>query len=152
MPQVIFIETDGTERAVDAPVGLSLLEIAHMHNIDIEGACEGSLACSTRHVIIDPTWFLQLDEPDEDEEDMLDFAFGLTRTSRLGCQIIMTEKLDGLTVRLWSYGSCVADLYNRSRTHLSLDKDTPSARPILREGRIQSIPHIGGLHHSYVRM
>lgn len=100
MPQVIFIEPDGTERAVDAPIGLSLLEIAHKHNVDIEGACEGSLACSTCHVIIDPAWFLKLEEPDEDEEDMLDLAFGLTRTSRLGCQIIMTEKLDGLTVRL----------------------------------------------------
>ncbi|MHA1564703.1 MAG: 2Fe-2S iron-sulfur cluster-binding protein [Alphaproteobacteria bacterium] len=100
MPQVIFVEGDGTERAVDAPVGLSLLEIAHMHNVDIEGACEGSLACSTCHVIIEPNWFAKLEEPDEDEEDMLDLAFGLTRTSRLGCQIIMTEKLDGLTVRL----------------------------------------------------
>ena len=100
MPQVIFIEKDGTERPVDAPVGLSLLEIAHMHKVDIEGACEGSLACSTCHVIIEPTWFDNLEEPDEDEEDMLDLAFGLTRTSRLGCQIIMTEELDGLTVRL----------------------------------------------------
>ncbi len=100
MPQVIFVETDGTERPVNAPVGLSLLEIAHMHNIDIEGACEGSLACSTCHVIIETTWFTELEEPSEDEEDMLDLAFGLTRTSRLGCQIIMTEQLDGLTVRL----------------------------------------------------
>jgi len=100
MPQVIFIEKDGRERAVNAPIGLSLLEIAHMHDIDIEGACEGSLACSTCHVIIEPNWFANLEEPDEDEEDMLDLAFGLTRTSRLGCQIIMTEALDGLKVRL----------------------------------------------------
>ncbi len=100
MPQVIFIEQDGRERAVDAPIGLSLLEIAHMHNIDVEGACEGSLACSTCHVIIEPSWFAKLEEPDEDEEDMLDLAFGLTRTSRLGCQIIMTKELDGLKVRL----------------------------------------------------
>ena len=100
MPRVIFIDKDGTERAVDAPVGLSLLEIAHMHDVDIEGACEGSLACSTCHVIVDPAWIARLEEPDEDEEDMLDLAFGLTRTSRLGCQIIITEELDGLTVRL----------------------------------------------------
>ena len=95
-----FIERDGTRRDVDAPLGLSVLEIAHQHGVDIEGACEGSLACSTCHVIVDPAWFKKLAEPTEDEEDMLDLAFGLTRTSRLGCQIIMTEDLDGLTVSL----------------------------------------------------
>jgi ferredoxin, 2Fe-2S len=100
MPKMVFIERDGTRRAVDAPVGLSVLEIAHKHGIDIEGACEGSLACSTCHVIIDPEWYELLKEASEDEEDMLDLAFGLTQTSRLGCQIIMTEELDGLTVRL----------------------------------------------------
>ena len=100
MPKMTFIETDGTRREVDAPVGLSVLEIAHRHGIDIEGACEGSLACSTCHVILEPEWFDRLEEPSEDEEDMLDLAFGLTRTSRLGCQIIITDELDGLTVRL----------------------------------------------------
>jgi ferredoxin, 2Fe-2S len=100
MPKMIFIERDGTRREVDAPLGLSVLEVAHKHGIDIEGACEGSLACSTCHVIVDAAWFEQLTEPTEDEEDMLDLAFGLTATSRLGCQIIITEELDGLTVRL----------------------------------------------------
>jgi len=100
MPKMIFIERDGTPREVDAPLGLSVLEIAHRNKIDIEGACEGSLACSTCHVIIDPEWYDLLKEATEDEEDMLDLAFGLTATSRLGCQIIMTEELDGLTVRL----------------------------------------------------
>ena len=100
MPKMIFIERDGSRREVDAPLGLSVLEIAHRHKVDIEGACEGSLACSTCHVIIDSEWFDLLKEATEDEEDMLDLAFGLTQTSRLGCQIIMTEELDGLTVRL----------------------------------------------------
>jgi len=100
MPRMTFIERDGTRREVDAPLGLSVLEIAHKHDIDIEGACEGSLACSTCHVIVDPEWYELLKEASEDEEDMLDLAFGLTATSRLGCQIIMTEELDGLTVRL----------------------------------------------------
>ena len=100
MPTMVFIERDGRRREVDAPLGLSVLEIAHKHDIDIEGACEGSLACSTCHVIIDPEWYELLKEASEDEEDMLDLAFGLTATSRLGCQIIMTEELDGLTVRL----------------------------------------------------
>jgi len=100
MPRVIFIERDGNRREVDAPLGLSVLEIAHKNNIDIEGACEGSLACSTCHVIVDPEWHDLLKEASDDEEDMLDLAFGLTATSRLGCQIIITEELDGLVVRL----------------------------------------------------
>jgi len=100
MPKMTFIERNGTRREVDAPLGLSVLEIAHKHGVDIEGACEGSLACSTCHVIVDPEWHELLKDATEDEEDMLDLAFGLTQTSRLGCQIIMTEELDGLTVKL----------------------------------------------------
>jgi 2Fe-2S ferredoxin len=100
MPKMIFVERDGTRREVDAPVGLSVLEVAHKHGVDIEGACEGSLACSTCHVIVDPAWIGKLEEPTEDEEDMLDLAFGLEKTSRLGCQIVMDDKLDGLVVRL----------------------------------------------------
>ena len=100
MPKMTFIERDGTRREVDAPLGLSVLEIAHRHGVDIEGACEGSLACSTCHVIVDQTYFELLQSPTEDEEDMLDLAFGLEETSRLGCQIVMTEELDGLVVRL----------------------------------------------------
>jgi len=100
MPKMTFVEPDGTRHEVEAPEGLSVLEIAHRNDIDLEGACEGSLACSTCHVIIDPEWYPALEEPTEDEEDMLDLAFGLAKTSRLGCQIIMNDKLDGLTVRL----------------------------------------------------
>ncbi|MFQ5785018.1 MAG: ferredoxin family 2Fe-2S iron-sulfur cluster binding protein [Alphaproteobacteria bacterium] len=100
MPKMTFIDPDGTRHEVDAPVGLSVLEIAHRNNIDIEGACEGSLACSTCHVIVDPEDVERLADATEDEEDMLDLAFGLTETSRLGCQIVITEELDGLTVTL----------------------------------------------------
>jgi 2Fe-2S ferredoxin len=100
MPKMTFIERDGAAREVDAPIGLSVLEIAHKHGVDIEGACEGSLACSTCHVIVDSAWFDGLETPTEDEEDMLDLAFGLERTSRLGCQIVMSDALDGLVVRL----------------------------------------------------
>ncbi len=100
MPKITFIDPDDTRHEIDAPAGLSILEIAHQNDIDLEGACEGSLACSTCHIIVDPNWFDRLPGIREDEEDMLDLAFGLTRTSRLGCQIIMTEELDGLTVRL----------------------------------------------------
>ena len=100
MPKMTFVERDGTRREVSAPLGLSVLEVAHKHGVDIEGACEGSLACSTCHVVIDPAWFGKLPSPTEDEEDMLDLAFGLEKTSRLGCQLVMTEALDGLVVRL----------------------------------------------------
>jgi 2Fe-2S ferredoxin len=100
MPKMVFIEASGNRREVDAPLGLSVMEIAQLHDVDIEGACEGSLACSTCHVIVERDWFHDLEEASEDEEDMLDLAFGLTKTSRLGCQIIMTEELDGLVVAL----------------------------------------------------
>ena len=100
MPKMVFVEQNGARREVDAPLGLSVLEIAHKHGVDIEGACEGSLACSTCHVIVDSAWFGKLAKPTEDEEDMLDLAFDLQETSRLGCQIIMTDALDGLVVRL----------------------------------------------------
>lgn len=100
MATIHFINTDGTKNSVEAPIGLSILEIAHRNNINLEGACEGSLACSTCHVIVDPEWYDVLSPASEDEEDMLDLAFGLTHTSRLGCQIRMTEEIDGLIVRL----------------------------------------------------
>jgi 2Fe-2S ferredoxin len=95
-----FVTNEG-DIEVEAPEGLSVLEIAHMNNIDLEGACEGSLACSTCHVIIeDENTYNNLKPASEEEEDMLDLAFGLTPTSRLGCQLIMSGDLDGLKVRL----------------------------------------------------
>ena len=100
MPKMTFILKDGSRKEVEAPLGLSVLEIAHRNHIGIEGACEGSLACSTCHVMVDKDWFDKLGPASEDEEDMLDLAFGLTHTSRLGCQIRMSETLDGLVVRL----------------------------------------------------
>ncbi|WP_297491480.1 ferredoxin family 2Fe-2S iron-sulfur cluster binding protein [Acidocella sp.] len=100
MPKITFVERNGAPREVEAPLGLSVLEVAHKHGIDIEGACEGSLACSTCHVIVDPEWYGKLRPAAEEEEDMLDVAFGLQKTSRLGCQIVITEALDGLKVAL----------------------------------------------------
>ena len=100
MSKMVFVEQGGARREVDAPLGLSVLELAHKPGVDLAGACEGSLACSTCHVIVDPSWFGKLATPTEDEEDMLDLAFDLQETSRLGCQIIMTDALDGLEVKL----------------------------------------------------
>ena len=100
MAKITFIEPDGKEKIVDAEHGLSLLEVAHNNGIDLEGACEGSLACSTCHIVLEKSFFESLPEPSEEEEDMLDLAFGLTHTSRLGCQIIVDEKLDGMKVKI----------------------------------------------------
>ena len=100
MPTMTFIHPDGRRQELTAPLGLSVLEIAHRNDIDLEGACEGSLACSTCHVIFEPADYRALEPASEDEEDMLDLAFALTHTSRLGCQILITEELDGLVVSL----------------------------------------------------
>lgn len=100
MTKIIFVEADGSEKIVDAQNGLSLLEVAHKNGVDLEGACEGSLACSTCHLIIDKEFFENLPEPSEEEEDMLDLAWGLTHTSRLGCQIIVNDSLDGMKVKV----------------------------------------------------
>lgn len=97
---VNYILPNGETVTVEAKEGDDLLTLAHRNKIDLEGACEGSLACSTCHVIVDKAFYNKLEEPVEDEEDMLDYAFGLTATSRLGCQIIMSKKLDGITVTL----------------------------------------------------
>ncbi|MBF0248055.1 MAG: ferredoxin family 2Fe-2S iron-sulfur cluster binding protein [Alphaproteobacteria bacterium] len=97
MPKMTFIDSDGNRKDVD---GLSVLEIAHKNGLDLEGACEGSLACSTCHIVVSDEWFDKLADATEEEEDMLDLAFGLTHTSRLGCQIKMTEALDGLEVTI----------------------------------------------------
>ena len=101
MPKVTFVLPKGERKEVDAPLGLSLLEVAHKNEIfALEGAWEGSLACSTCHVVVEQDYFDMLPEATEDEEDMLDLAFGLTHTSRLGCQIKVTEELDGIVVEL----------------------------------------------------
>lgn len=98
--KLIFISQDGTKLVCKAYEGETVLTVAHRNNVDLEGACEGSLACSTCHVWVDEGWFSRLPQPSESEEDMLDLAFGLTENSRLGCQIVMNESLDGLTVRI----------------------------------------------------
>ena len=100
MPQVIFKYKDKETIIDEESNNLTILEIAHKNEIDIEGSCEGSLACSTCHIIVDKEWYNQLEEPSWDEEDMLDLATGLTITSRLGCQITLTDRLDGLKVAL----------------------------------------------------
>ena len=101
MISVRFISADGqTVQDVQADVGESLLTIAQVNGQPLEGTCEGQMACSTCHVIVDKDWFDLLPRTREEEEDMLDLAASATRTSRLACQIMLGEGLDGLTVRI----------------------------------------------------
>lgn len=105
MPLINFIMKDGTKKQIDAPLGLSLMEVAVKEEIEpIEGACGGGLACATCHLYVHPdfkeTTMPEDGEVSEEEEDMLDLAFDIRKTSRLCCQIIVTEELEGLTVAM----------------------------------------------------
>ncbi|WKY04508.1 hypothetical protein Q1695_005484 [Nippostrongylus brasiliensis] len=97
---VTFILRDGTKKQVRGKVGDNLMYLSHRYGIELEGACEASLACSTCHVYVDDNYFDKLPEPKEEEDDMLDQAPALRPNSRLGCQIILRKDLDGLTVTL----------------------------------------------------
>ena len=100
MLKMTFVGSDSQRLEVDAPEGLTVLVVAHRNSVDIEGSCEGCMACSTCHIIVDKDWYEKLPEATEEEEEMLYLAFGIQRTSRLACQIIMTSELDGLVVAL----------------------------------------------------
>lgn len=97
---VTYISTDGRQTVVEAAAGDNLMDIAQANGVEMEGACGGSCACSTCHVIVDPEYFDKLPEPSDDENDMLDLAFGLTETSRLACQIHMDKSIEGIRVAL----------------------------------------------------
>ncbi|KNE64169.1 hypothetical protein AMAG_09211 [Allomyces macrogynus ATCC 38327] len=97
---VTFVTAEGDTVVVKADENESLLDVAHANDIDLEGACEGSLACSTCHVVVDPAFYDKIPEPTDEENDMLDLAFGLTDTSRLGCQVAMCKELDGIKVTI----------------------------------------------------
>ena len=100
IPVITFINPDGNALSANAPIGSTVLEIAQENGVNLEGACEGSMACATCHVIVDQSFFDLLPPPREDEEDILDLASELTTTSRLGCQIVITEHLDGLVLHV----------------------------------------------------
>lgn len=96
-----FVTKEGESYTFLVADGDNLLDIAQDNDLEMEGACGGSCACSTCHVIVqDEGMYSKMDEPDDDENDMLDLAFGLTETSRLGCQVKMSKELDGLVVKL----------------------------------------------------
>lgn len=100
MVRVVFVTAEGNKVEASAEAGQRLLEVAQNADMPLEGTCEGQMACSTCHVIVAPDWFARLPRASEDEEDMLDLAAGVARTSRLSCQIVLDEGHDGLEVRI----------------------------------------------------
>jgi ferredoxin len=100
MPIVNFIQKDGISKQIDAENGLSILEIAQSNEIDLDGNCGGALACATCHVIVGESWISKIDKPLPEEEDLLDIVFGVTQNSRLSCQIIMSDELDGIEITI----------------------------------------------------
>ncbi|BFY99287.1 hypothetical protein BsWGS_02327 [Bradybaena similaris] len=97
---ITYVDRQGERHRIRGKVGDNVMYLAHRYNIEIEGACEASLACSTCHVYVKNEYFDKLPEPDEKEEDMLDMAPFLKENSRLGCQIILSKELDGIEVTL----------------------------------------------------
>lgn len=100
MVNVSFITAEGARVSAEAAPGTRLLEVAQGAGMPLEGTCEGQMACSTCHVIVAADWFGKLAPASDDEEDMLDLAADVARTSRLSCQIVLDEGLDGLEVRI----------------------------------------------------
>ena len=100
MPTVKFIKTDGSEHELNVDVGSTLMEIGRDNNMGLEGTCGGSLSCATCHVYFSDADFARVGPPSDDEMDMLELAFSLTPTSRLGCQITIDDNLDDLTVKV----------------------------------------------------
>lgn len=98
--KVHFTTARGDTVSAEAVAGDNLLRVAQAAGMPLEGTCEGQMACSTCHVIVAPDWFDRLDPASEDEEDMLDLAAGVARTSRLSCQILLDDALDGLAVTI----------------------------------------------------
>ena len=101
MTLVRFFKADGTlDKEVEAKPGQRLLDVAWAVRQPLEGACEGVMACSTCHVIVDPDDFAKLAPASEEEEDLLDLASHAARTSRLACQIMLTDDIESLSVRI----------------------------------------------------
>ena len=99
MPKITFIQPDGTRQEVEAEAGMTVMEAAKKNLVEgIEAECGGACACATCHVYVDSSWIEAVGKPAEMEEDMLDFAFDVRDSSRLSCQIKVTDELDGLVV------------------------------------------------------
>ena len=101
MPKITYIEHDGKTHTIEVASGLSVMEGAVQNNVPgIDADCGGSMACATCHVYVKEEWFNKLPKKEDGEEDMLDMAFEPKKNSRLSCQLMVSEQLDGLIVDL----------------------------------------------------
>ena len=101
MAKITYIEHTNKEHVVEVPNNMSVMEGAIQNNISgIDADCGGSMACATCHVYVDEKWFNKLEKKDEGEEDMLDMAYQPNKFSRLSCQLLVLDELDGLIVRM----------------------------------------------------
>ena len=101
MPKITYIEHGGKSHTIEVANGLSVMEGAIQNNIPgIDADCGGGMACATCHVYVKEEWFDKLSTKEDGEEDMLDMAFEPKKNSRLSCQIIVSDELDGLTVNI----------------------------------------------------
>ena len=99
MPKITYISHDGKKNTVEVPVGLTVMEGALQNDIQgIDADCGGSMACATCHVYVQETWFNKLEKAQDGEQDMLDMAYEPKKNSRLSCQIIVSDQLDGLEI------------------------------------------------------
>ena len=98
--KIVFLTSEGERVEAEGSAGDTLLNVAQTAGMPLEGTCEGQMACSTCHVVVDADWFDRLPEASEEEEDMLDLAAGVRRTSRLSCQIVLGEEMEGLIVAI----------------------------------------------------
>ena len=99
MPKITYINSSGNSKTIDVANGLSVMEGAIQNNIPgIDADCGGGMACATCHVYVKEEWFNKLDKPEDAEQDMIDMAFEPKKNSRLSCQLIVSDKLDGLIV------------------------------------------------------
>jgi len=128
---VTWLGSNGIEETIKAPLGTRLNELMLPEGMELESACEGSLACSTCHVILEEEFYNKLEDPCEDEEDMLDLATELTQTSRLGCQIRCMKELEGMRVRIPHFQRNICFEVPEHRAHEIKTVNSEDIRPLV---------------------
>jgi ferredoxin len=106
MIEVYLTKQDGTKQMLTGNIGQTLLELAWENNLEVEGTCGGVMSCSTCHVIIERSWLNKIEPPSKEEVGLLELTWGVTSGSRLGCQVKLTEPLNGASIRFPGIEEC----------------------------------------------